>query len=224
MAHPTFHSMKAQGKRDHSAQVHHHAHADGGSVKNETKKAIEKAVHEHEGHDHKGHAKTKIKLKHGGEVEGHAAKRRLDRASGGRTEKKGGSKGKKGSGNHVNIVVAGGGHPPGGGAPGAAPAALSPLPPGAGPMPPKPPMPPPPAGPPMGGPPVGAGVPPGMPPMRAAGGRANRARGGAAMTASAKSGVGRMERIKAYGKHPPAGENHGETEECENEPATGKAA
>jgi hypothetical protein len=40
---------------------------------------IKKAVREHESHDHPGKPKTKLKLKHGGEVEGHGGKRRLDR-------------------------------------------------------------------------------------------------------------------------------------------------
>ena len=46
------------------------------------------AVHQHEGHLHKGEPKTKLKLRRGGrakEVEGHDGKKRLDRASGGRT-------------------------------------------------------------------------------------------------------------------------------------------
>lgn len=200
--------MKQQGHRDHAEQLRHHTRADGGAVSKGTKKAIVKAVHEHESAEHAGHKKTKIKLKDGGHVEGMKDHKRLDRASGGRANK---SKGK--GGNHVNIVVAPGGHG-GGGAPGGLPPPA-----GAGAPPPRPPMPPPPGGPPMGAPPGG---PPGMPPPRppmgppvGAGvpGMMPRARGGRVhLSGGAGGGEGRLEKTKAA-EHESLGENKPMTED-----------
>jgi len=114
-------------------------------------------VHKDEKEDRKLFGK--MLKEHDRGAEGKKAKHRRDRvarAKGGRVGKH-----KKGSGNHVNVIV-GGQHPP------------------APPMPPPMPMAPPPgAAPPMpppglGGPPPGAGGPPGMPPsmpMRARGGK-----------------------------------------------------
>jgi hypothetical protein len=143
----------------------------------------------------------------GGWIPGGTVGARLDRARGGRVNSK------KGGKTVVNVVV---GH--GGGQPGAAPPVMPPIPPvpppGAPMMPPRPPMAPPMMGPqgPMGpmGPMGSAGppVPPGPPPqMRARGGRTGV---GAAFareagikheyTGGGDSGVGRLEKIKAYGK------------------------
>lgn len=219
--HSTFGSLREQGHRDHAAKLRSHT---DGHHKTETSEAIKAAVHKHEKHDHPGTKPTK--LKSGGHVEGAKSRRRLDRASGGRTDHHGGKKGGKGhgKGNQVNIVVAGGGDKGAApGAPGAGAPMMAPKPPMA------PPMMPPPAGgppgappgagampprPPMAGPPVGAGVPG----MHARGGRTGRKHGGK-IADGAMSGPGRLEKMETYGKKAPAGENHGETEHEENRPA-----
>ncbi len=131
-----------------------------------------------------------------GNMEGAAAKARLDRAG----YKSGGGV-KKGA-TEVNIIIS----PQGAGG----------TPPGAGPVP-APPMPPPgmpPAGampgggagamPPGAMPPPGMGAKPPMPPpMRKSGGRVRRKEGGVAdMDAGAGSGLGRLEKAAAYGAKP----------------------
>jgi hypothetical protein len=116
--------------------------------------------------------------------------------SGGRLDKYArGGRAKKGGHTNVNVIVAPHGPHP---AAGAAPAAL---PPGGPPMPPPggggPPMMPPPGGPPGGGLPPGLGKPPGM---MNKGGRAYKNGGKVGMKAGSDSGVGRLEKVKAYGK------------------------
>ena len=192
MGYPSHHSLKQRGKKDHAEQLVHHT-AGGGKVKKST---IAKAVHEHEAAMHPHHKPTKLHLATGGHVEGSHGKARLDRASGGRSTKS------AGKGNHVNVIVAGGGPHPGMAPPGAPPPMAPP---------PRPMAPPPPAaapGPPTGmlagagaprppmGPPIGAGVP-----MRAKGGRIKYP-----IDDGAGGGAGRLEKIKAYGKE----SNHGE--------------
>lgn len=221
MVHHDHAAMKRQGHRDHEAKVHklsgHHSDVA------QDKKLIERAIHEHEKHDHPGSPLTKLKLSTGGHVKGEASRHRLDHkgshrkgmATGGaamekkpHSKKEGkGAKGK--SGNHVNIIVA-----PGAGGPHGAPMPMAaPRPPVVAP-PPRPPMAPPTAGmgprPPMG-PMVGAGVPG----MRAAGGRiTNLEKGGGA------GGEGRLEKIKKYGKKAVGVENKGETFDAEDKGST----
>lgn len=178
-------AFRRQAKRDHEEQVKHHSHfAAGGHVKHEDEAEDKKLVKEMVGH-------AKIKLKDGGEIEGKSAKRRLDRAAGGRTGKKGASK------TVVNIVMPQGGD-------------KSPMMPPGGPMmAPHPPMPPPPMMPPpgAGGPP---GMPPGMPPRPPMGGpmpppgMPMRKRGGKVpeMDAGSGGGLGRLEKMKDYGDQP----------------------
>ena len=220
----------------------------------EDKKLIEKAIHEHETHDHAGRAKTKLKLKRGGmvkdagEVEGEHSKRRLDRPRRERRAEGGAAKGKKGAGNHVNIIVAGGkgdGAPPGmpmglkppmpGGPP---PGAMPGGPPPGGMMPPRPPM----------GPPPGAGGPPPMMPHKK-GGRVERAKGGHVDQAkenhqekmqnpddihnirlpraagggiqhAAGGGMGRLDKTNGYGKKSHGEEHEGHIEDYENKTAS----
>lgn len=149
----------------------------GGHAEDDAKqdaREVARGVHEHERHMHKGEKETKLKLRHGGEVEGR-------RAKGGRLDRKG----KKGT--TVNIVLDGGQQQPrpvpvpvrqpvpvpvpaGGGAP---PGAMPPRPPVAG----------------MGMPP--GGMPSGGAPMMP------RKRGGSVkMTAGSLSGEGRMEKTR----------------------------
>lgn len=131
-----------------------------------TKHEVVNAVHEHEGADHPGTKKTRIKLKDGGLASGGMPKMRGDRKS--RSHKGG-----KGHHTNVNVIVGGGGKQP-------VPVPV-PVPGGAGGPPPPPPM----AGPPGGGNPgmppglAGAGPVPGGPPSgMKRGGHAKRATGG----------------------------------------------
>ena len=173
--------FRRQASRDHASQLRHHAASGGDIAQDEA--LIKKAIDEHDEQLHGG-AKTRLKFKRGGHVEGKEARPRLDRARGGRT--------KKGKGGHkvvVNVVMPQKGDGPSDGGPPM-------MPPGG--MPPHPPMMPPPGGPPPGGPPggppmgppVGAGVP--MPHKRGGkvkrqercdGGRAGRSSGGRAALA-----------------------------------------
>ena len=121
-----------------------HVHEDAA----EDAEMIREGVGQHESHLHSGKPKTKIKLKAGGEVEGHAGRQHLGRRARGGAAKKS---------THVNVIVA----PQGGGAPGAPPA-MPPRPPVVAAPPPRPAMPPP-APSPQGMPPQGMGQrPPGM--------------------------------------------------------------
>lgn len=176
-------SFKRQAASDQAAKVRHHA--DGGRADAAAdKKLVVKAIRQHENAEHDG-KHSKLHLATGGK-----AMPRMDRpgyAKGGRT--------KHGAKTHVNVIVApqGGGGGPG---PGAAPP-MMPHPPMAPPAPPPgaPPMAPP--RPPMAGPPVGAGVPP---MMHAAGGAVKGTKDGAG------GGLGRLEKIKMYGKKMPQAE------------------
>lgn len=141
-----------------------------------------------------------VKKATGGSVK-HADMPVVGRASGGRLDKmaRGGkTKGGKKHGNHVNIAIV---NPKGGAEAGAAPA-LGGAPP---PSPLRPPM-----GPPMGAPPgLPPGGPPGMPPkppgMMKKGGRAYARGGKVPMKGGGDSGVGRLDKIKAYGKRARSG-------------------
>lgn len=180
--------FRQQAKRDHAAKVKHHA--GGGAVMKGEKALIERAVAQHESHDHPGKPKTKLKLATGGVAEDRAPAR-LDRARGG--------KAKSGKGHtNVNVIVAPP-HPPG------PPGGMMP-PPG---MAPHPPMPPPGAG----GPP-GAGLPPGLPPggpglppgAAGPGGppgapmmKPPGMKVGGLVKAGSGSAEGRKDKIKAYG-------------------------
>lgn len=147
-------------------------YAHGGSVHH-------KAMGEH-GQSKDGHKPHKAE---GGEVEGMAAKPRLDRP--GRKMK---GKGKdKAKGTNVNVIIMSGKD----GAPGAAMAGPGGPPPGAGPMPPpmmKPP------GPPM--PPPGAGGPPGMPPMHKDGGKVHAYKNGGSIKAEGQTSATEAEAEK----------------------------
>lgn len=166
MAHPN-----AAERAPFVAKAHrlmrHAGYARGGAVHDDAKndaRMIERGVHQHEAHDHKGAAKTKLHLGDG--VDGEKGRTHLaKRARGGATHGK-----KHHGGTKVNVIVA----PQGGGAPMPAPPRPAMPPPGAPPpgmappgmMPPRPGMPPP-------------GMPPGAGMMRARGGRlAKRASGG----------------------------------------------
>lgn len=74
----------------------------GGAVSDEDqdRAMVKKAVAEHEEHDHKGEAKTKLRIKRGGRVEGKEPKTRLDKRA------RGGQVGKKAP---VNVIVNSGG-------------------------------------------------------------------------------------------------------------------
>src|SRR5882672_2291369 len=158
MAHPFNEHRQHRVEKSRVGEMTAKCRADGGGVhadEKEDRKLFGKMLKEHD----RG-------------AEGKTAKHRRDRvarAKGGRVGKH-----KKGSGNHVNVIV-GGQHPP-------APPMPPPLPmgppPGAGAAPPMPP-------PGLGGPPPGAGGPPGGPPMPL------RAKGG-----GVKSGPGWTESMK----------------------------
>lgn len=178
MAHGSSHSHHAH--REHVAshkRVSHilKGHKKGGKVHSDEKEdraLFKKMIAQHEAGETKAEGK-----KSGG---------RLDKyARGGKTKGK--------HGNHVNIAIVNPGKDQAGAMP----------PPGGMPMPPpKPPMMPPPMPPggPMGGPP---GMPPGMKPpgMMKRGGRTYARGGKVHMTAGADSGVGRKQKIVAYGKN-----------------------
>lgn len=156
--------MKRQGHKDHDAKKTHHT--DGGAPPSmRTEAMIREAMDEHDDQQHGG-AKTRLKLKTGGRVEGEEKRDRLDRAKGGRTKHAGHK-------TNINIVMPPSqDHPvpvpvPAGGPPMGPPPGMAPHPPMAGPPPGA-------GGPPMG-PPVGAGVP--MPHKK--GGRVKRDDGGA---------------------------------------------
>lgn len=211
MAHP-YHEARHEDHRRANELVRktgyrHLAH--GGRVDEdeaEDKAMITKAVHEHEDHEHGGE-RTKLKLKHGGEAEGHKARHHLaKRARGGKAG--------HGKNTKVQVIVApqggGGGDAQaahqqgmqqgavmgaramaakmgaGAGGPGAGPVGGSgpPAPPAAGMAPSGPPMAPRPAAPP-------GGAPAGM--IRAKGGRVE-------MEAGSGGGEGRIEKMHEYGK------------------------
>lgn len=210
MAHAETHSSyKREAHRSHMEKTERLAMG-GASDSAEDKAMVRKAIRQHETHDHPGKGHTALKLKDGGHVDGKHSKARMDRpgrkhlATGG-----GAGMGKKdGKGNHVNVIVAGGQ-----GAPRPVPVQV-PVggPPGAGmgmapPMPPRPPM-----GPPPGG---GMPMPPGAMP-HARGGRTYARGGKVEMDGGASGGLGRIEKIKDYGKPVPAGEDHGDTADLEN--------
>ena len=79
MYHPAFTSRKEHAK----ALMGRAGYKTGGAIKTE----VEKGVHEHEAHLHKGEAKTKLKLATGGAIEGKKSGGRLDKlARGGRAK------------------------------------------------------------------------------------------------------------------------------------------
>ena len=204
MAHETHASLKRRGQSDHESKLKSHM-ASGGDVAQD-KKLVRKAIMAHENHDHAGKPHTKLGFKDGGAVDGEAKKHRLDRAA----HARGGSAKPKEHGNHVNVIVAGGGPKPmpvpvpGGPMPGPA-AGMAPPP--MAPRPPMGPVGPGPAASPMGG-------PPGL--MRKAGGRVEVSAG--------NNGLGRMEKAKEYGtKMAKAGENKGVSGDVEDEAFTGDA-
>lgn len=194
-------NFRKRAERDHKDQLRHHTDGAVHGDDTEDAAAIAAAVHAHERNDHPGSPLTK--LKRGGGVDGCMAPARLDRARGGRTKK---------AAHHttVNVITAppggGAGGPPPGPPMGPPPMMPPPHPPMGGPPPGGPPPGPPP-GPPMG-PPAGAGAPMGMP--RKTGGRVP-------MDDGAGGGLGRLEKIKAYGGKK-ASENAGFTGDGENKP------
>ena len=161
-------------------------YARGGSVHSDAKEdasMIRAGVAQHEAHDHKGSAKTKLHLGDG--VDGEKGRTHLaKRARGGATHGK-----KHHGGTKVNVIIA----PQGGGtAPGMAPA-----------MPPHPPMPPPapPAMMPPGGPPRPPMAPPGAGMMPPPGAGMMRKRGGSIPDqAGGGSGLGRIDKARSYGE------------------------
>lgn len=238
MTHSTHHSLKQRGHRDHAAKVSrivdHKGHGERPATKSEVKTEIKSAMKSHDKQQHGG-KHTRLAFAAGGAAgagdDDAPARPRLDRPG----HKRGGpTKGKKGSGNHVNVIIAGHGGGGAGGPPVAPPGAM-------GPKPPMPPAAPPPMAPPGAGGPPGAGAMPPRPPMapagggapmmpmRAAGGRTAYARGGKAeggevhLTAGSKSGIGRLEKehAEAGRKH---GENLGEVEDFEDKSASRKAS
>lgn len=173
------HSVRAKDQK----HAEHRLRKAGGSIV----EPIEKAIHQHEAHDHKGEPKTKLKLARGGGiVHGHHPIHRLDkRARGGRTVK---------GPEEVNVIVHTGSSPAEkqmamqqGMKMGAAMAAPKPPmmpPPGAGGPPGMPP------GPMMGAPPPGA-MPPRPPGLKTG--------GAVKLTASAAGASGRLQKNNDYG-------------------------
>lgn len=173
------HSVRAKDQK----HAEHRLRKAGGSIV----EPIEKAIKQHENHDHKGEKHTKLKLARGGGiVHGSHPMPRLDkRARGGRTGK---------GPEEVNVIVHTGSSPAEkqvamqqGMKMGAAMAAPKPMmpPPGAGG--------PPPGGPMMGAPPpgIGGGMPPRPPGLK---------RGGPVkLTASAAGASGRLQKNNDYG-------------------------
>lgn len=150
-------------------------YAKGGAVKDgaakeeaEDKAIAKRAIAQHEAHDHKGEKKTKLKLKHGGHVEGGKAKHRLDKMARGGANKHKNSKDAK---TKVNVIVA-----PGAGAAGQKPVTMPPMPMPARPMPPQ-----------------GAPAMPQQPPMKR-GGKAKKYGGEVPMTAGGGGAKGRLEK------------------------------
>ena len=144
------------------------------------KRMVEKAVHAHERHDHKGEPLTKLKLAAGGIADGSGVRARPDRAG----------RGKKPQ-TSINIMVMpdhGGAGGPGAAVPVPVPVphpVAPPMPPGGmppGALPPRPPMP-------MPAAPGGMGAPMAPPMLRKRGGRAQMAH----LDAGKGSGVGRRE-------------------------------
>lgn len=204
MAHP--YASKKE-KHPGKARVHKlYGYARGGSVHSdeaEDKKLIKKLLAEHEREE----MKVKGTMKHDMSASGHKSKSRMDKYA------RGGKVRHKGSKTHINIVVA-----PHKDA--AAAGGLPPAPPMAGP-PPMPPMPPgAPMGPPPGGP-MGGGGPPGLGMKRGgkvmsgianpenlkkwsnyASSNTRYERGGKVpMKGGGDTGIGRLDKIKAYGKN-----------------------
>lgn len=72
-------------------------HSDVKEDEKADKKLVERGVHQHERHDHKGEPETKLRLKRGGKVDGEDGAPRLDRRA------RGGSV--KGKGRGLNIII-----------------------------------------------------------------------------------------------------------------------
>lgn len=94
MAHANDHAhLRRDAERHHGERIAGILRAHGGRGDEAAdKKMVAAGVHQHESHDHKGESLTKLKLRDGGEAEGHVGKRRLDRAGrrradGGRADK-----------------------------------------------------------------------------------------------------------------------------------------